>query len=453
MPFRSANVPVVDCPPDKSITHRLFFFGAMARGESLVRNPLNSADTRATIECLQQLGVTFSVPQYDFENDVAAKKHTFLKINSPGLSGFKSPEADLNAGNSGTTARLLLGLLAACPGVHATLCGDASLSRRPMARVLDLLAKAGAEPVLSRQLPISLVGKQLEPFSVSSGIASAQVKTALILAAMTCHGDSTASLPAGARNHTEILCARLGLPVLVTRAEDRELIRISGPIDVPRFDLTVPGDPSSAAFLVAAGLLTGVGAVIYQVCANPLRTAFLDVLDQAGVNVTRCPQRNDSFVEAVENWDVPDGMGAQWFLRGAGEVPAAWTPSLIDEIPVLATVLAFGSEASIFRGVGELRVKESNRLDGVVRLLRSIGCHAVIDGDDLIVPGGLDVNEIPAFEFDCCGDHRLAMCAMILERVANKTCSISERSCVDVSFPDFPAVLTSWDSKRRGSRS
>lgn len=468
MGLPNVNLPLVDCPPDKSITHRLLFFAAMAPGRSVVRNPLICADTRSTIDCLKQFGVNFlfgeplSDPLSDpLSEPYGTESDSFcLTVESPGFAQWHEPQLPLNAGNSGTTSRFLLALISACPGVRAEICGDDSLSKRPMRRVLDLLAEAGALPVASNNLPLTLTGTRLRPFNVTSTVASAQVKTAMILAALTCEGESFVTLPAGSRDHTEILCARLGLNLVVERlpiavqiphleapgnAANRERITISGPAAVPPFDLTVPGDPSSAAFLVAAGLLSGSGAQIRQICANQLRSSFLDVLDQAGVNLIRQPLPVPGFVEPVESWLVPAGMGSRWGLRGVGEIPPAWAPSLIDEVPILATILAFGAGESIFRGVGELRVKESDRLAGTVRLLRAAGCEAIVVGNDLIVPGGLTRGAIKDFEFDSEGDHRLTMCAMVLERIAKKTCKISERSCVDVSFPDFPAVLTCWD--------
>ena len=192
--------------------------------------------------------------------------------------------------------------------------------------------------------------------------------------------------------------------------------------------------------------------MIRGVCGNPLRSAFIDVLDQAGLTVQRTPVAGKNFTEAVEDWSVPPGSQSRLAIRPAGEIPAAWVPAIIDEIPVLAAVLAFAPGASVFRGVGELRFKESDRLAATVELLQLAGCEAVAEGDDLLIAGGLKPAAIKPFEFDPKGDHRLAMVAMVLEFVAQKTCTILDRSCVEVSFPDFAAVLSSLDSKHSKKR-
>lgn len=433
----------VTCPSDKSITHRVLFLAAMARGRSRIFRPLVSGDTRATMNCLGALGVRFH------------ESADAIEVDSPGIAAWQRPAAPLYAGNSGTTARFLAGVLSACPGMEAVITGDASLSRRPMRRVLDLLGQAGANVVATDTLPLTIKGTRLKAFDVASPHGSAQVKTAMTLAALTCDGVSRVTLPDGSRNHTEILCAKLGLQVSASRQGGLETVTISGPAEIKPFEVTVPGDPSSAAFLVAAGLLSGTGVVIRGVCGNPLRSAFLDVLDQAGVPVGRTPVDSRHFTEPVEDWIVDGAAGGERrAMRGVEEIPAAWVPAIIDEIPVLATILAFAQGRSLFRGVGELRVKESDRLAGTIRLLEAAGCPARAIGDDLEIPGGLRASGLKPFEFDPAGDHRLAMAAMVLEMVletvrenasgadAQKSCTISDRSCVEVSFPDFPAVLT-----------
>ncbi len=432
----TTSVPSISCPPDKSITHRVLFFAAMAKGRSRVARPLISGDTRATMNCLASLGVRFH------------ESSDGVEIESPGIAGWhRRPSAPLYAGNSGTTARFLAGVLSACPGMEAVITGDASLSRRPMRRVLDLLEQAGAAGTASDTLPVAIHGRNLSAFDVKSPHGSAQVKTAMILAALTCDGVSRVTLPDGSRNHTEILCAKLGLPVTASRSGGVETVTIDGPAEIKPFDVTVPGDPSSAAFIVAAALLTGTGVTIRGVCGNPLRSAFLDVLEQAGVVVRRTPVASHEFTEPVEDWFIDPAVATRGGFRPAGEIPAAWVPAIIDEIPVLATILAFAPGASLFRGVGELRVKESDRLAGTIRLLEAAGCAARAIGDDLEIAGGLTPGSLKPFEFDPAGDHRLAMAAMVLEMVldlgAQKKCTISDRSCVEVSFPDFPAVLTS----------
>ena len=421
----------------------------MARGKSRLLRPLISGDTRATMNCLRALGVSI---QEGIDS---------IEVDSPGMSAWKKPDLPLYAGNSGTTARFLMGVLSACPGMEAIITGDASLSRRPMRRVLDLIHKDGInsgsnltakEDGPDTTLPVEIHGTRLQPFDVRSPVGSAQIKTAMIFAALSCDGESRVTLPDGSRNHTEILCAKLGLPVTASRGGGLETITIRGPAEIAPFEVTVPGDPSSASFLVAAGFLSGLGITIQGVCGNPLRSAFIDVLDQGGIVVTRTPVASKNFTESVEEWSVPAVAQSRLAIRPAGEIPAAWVPAIIDEIPILAVVLAFAPGESVFRGVGELRFKESDRLAATVRLLQTAGCGAAAVGDDLVISGGLKPASIEAFQFDPAGDHRLTMAAMVLEFIAQKTCVISDRSCVEVSFPDFAAVLSFLDSKHSKKR-
>lgn len=427
----------------------MLFLAAMARGKSRLLRPLISGDTRATMNCLHALGVSI-------QEGVDS-----IEVDSPGMSAWKKPDLPLYAGNSGTTARFLMGVLSACPGMEAIITGDDCLSRRPMRRVLDLIHKDGInsgsnltakEDGPETTLPVAIHGTRLQPFDVRSPVGSAQIKTAMIFAALSCDGESRVTLPDGSRNHTEILCAKLGLPVTASRGGGLETITIRGPAEIAPFEVTVPGDPSSASFLVAAGFLSGQGITIQGVCGNPLRSAFIDVLDQGGIIVTRTPVASTNFTESVEEWSVPAVAQSRLAIRPAGEIPAAWVPAIIDEIPILAVVLAFAPGESVFRGVGELRFKESDRLAATVRLLQTAGCGAAAVGDDLVISGGLKPASIEAFQFDPAGDHRLTMAAMVLEFIAQKTCVISDRSCVEVSFPDFAAVLSSLDSKHSKKR-
>lgn len=411
--------------------------------------------------CLERLGVRF---------EVSAGQ---VLVDSPGIADWNLQPGILDCGNSGTTARLLLGVLSSVPGMVATIAGDASLSRRPMRRVIKALppdsgvrivaadgsddARGENSNATAVHLPLTVHGARLKPFHAKSEVGSAQIKSALALAAMSCDGESVIELPAGSRNHTEILCARLGMPVYARREGALEILTVRGPAEVPPFELQVPGDPSSAMFLAAAALLSGDGLVIPGVCANPLRTAALDVLEQAGIQIARVSHKASGLSEPAEDWHVPawlarPRLSARTVSWGAEEIPAQWVPAIIDEVPVLATILAFAGGPSLFRGLGELRLKESDRLSGIVRLLNAAGCGATEEGDDLIIPGGLKAKAIPAFSFDPMGDHRLAMCAMILEQVAQKTCNISDRSCVEVSFPDFERVLASLSSKHSSSK-
>ena len=426
---RLASHAAILCPPDKSVTHRCLILAAMAQGESRLRRPLLGADCLATMGILRALGVT-----------IAATSREELQVSSPGWDGWQSPTVPLDCANSGTTARLLTGVFAASPQLFVTLFGDASLSQRPMARVVEPLRHWGAH-IAGREggarLPLAITGQALSPGVLELPTPSAQVKSALILAALNLHGETTIRLPAGSRDHTERLLRHLGAPLTVGRGpggqESWEEVRVNGPFRPPPWAYDIPGDPSSAAFWLGLGALLPMGSrlAVRGVMTNPTRLGFLRVLQRMGANLTlESAAGAESLVEPVAHMVVDGGAP----LHAATTTPDE-APTLIDEIPLLAVVARAARGTSRFCGLGELRVKESNRLNATIALVRAGGGQAWAEGDDLLVAG--DSTPVRAFDFDPAGDHRLAMSAAMMAKVADGPCRIAGPTSVEVSYPGF----------------
>jgi 3-phosphoshikimate 1-carboxyvinyltransferase len=408
----------VRAPGDKSITHRALLVGALAPGVSHLGGALTSLDARSSARVLRQLGAEITPVR---EGDV---------VRIRGRSRFRAPEATLNCGNSGTTARLLLGLLSG-HRFRATLTGDASLRRRPMRRVTQPLSRMGArfEEHGGDGLPLTVRGGALRPLRYEMPVSSAQIKSALLLAGVV--GEAAVDLrePAGrSRDHTERMLRAFGYGV-----EERDgwiEFRPGGRIEP--FDIQVPGDPSSAAFLVGAAVLAEAGELrIAGVGVNPTRTGFLQVLERMGAAVRR-EAADISFGEPVA--DLVAGPAT----LGSTEVVAGEIPGLIDEIPMLAVLASRARGETIFRDVGELRVKESDRLGLIAANLRAVGARADVRGDDLHVEGA---ETAPRGRVRTAGDHRIAMAFAVLGTLPGAKIAIDDMACAAVSFPGFPESL------------
>lgn len=421
----------VTCPPDKSITHRSVMFASMAKGTSVIENPLMGADCRATMAAFRALGATIT-------HDAAAG---VVHVDSPGVDGWNSPLVPLDFANSGTTARLLAGIFASTPGLFVTCYGDGSLSKRPMGRVVEPLRAIGAK-IHGRQnghlLPLAIEGQQLAPKAHVVDKASAQVKSAILLAGLNVIGETKVTLPVGGRDHTEKMLTALGAKVSTKRVGGDEEITVTGPFRPQAGRFRVPGDPSSAAFFSVYAALAGGKLEILNVLENPTRTGFMTVLERMGVRLTRSqPQRENGLLEPVTRLTIEsDGKP----VKGVDTEPEL-APTMIDEIPILAVLAAFAAGPSRFRGLSELRVKESDRLAKTLELLRLAGAEAKADGDDLIVAGGL--TRARAFRYDPDEDHRLCMAAAVLAKLADGPCEVQDPDCVAVSFPGFFDVLKS----------
>jgi 3-phosphoshikimate 1-carboxyvinyltransferase len=418
----------VICGRDKSLTHRAVMFAALSQGRSIIRYPLLGADCQSTMDCFRALGVS-----------ILQDRSEEIIVEGQGFRSFKQPTRDLDCGNSGTTARLIMGILAAQKGLNVRLIGDDSLSKRPMKRVVEPLRKMGANISgvdNGNFLPIEIDGSNLRAASHEVDKASAQVKSAILLAGMFSKGSTSVVLPRGGRDHTEKVLREMGAKIRVAHDGPKETIVLDGPFEPKARDTTIPVDPSSAAFFAVLGLLRPAGTIMLpDVLDNATRTGFLKVLARMSPEIKTLPAQSGSlFAEPVLNVEVRGGTALKGTVIEEGEVP-----TLVDEIPILAVAAAFAQGPSHFKGLDELRVKESDRLHLTATLLHAAGADVRIDGNDLHIAGGL--KEVEAFTFDSEGDHRLAMAAAVLAQRSKKPCCILDSECVRVSFPNFYEAL------------
>ncbi len=413
---------VVRPPGDKSISHRVLMLAALARGKSELAGLLTGADVKSTARVLRQLGAEISRIQ---ESGVRVSGSRLL-----------APGSRLFCGNSGTTARLMLGVLAGQP-FAATLTGDASLRRRPMRRVTEPLKQMGADIKESGDgLPLTIRGGTLRGLTYASPVASAQVKSAILFAGLTGKVPVTIREPYRSRDHTERLFAHLGLDI---HERDGAISYQPSAVSIPSFAVTVPGDISSAAFMVAAAVLADGGELLVEnVGVNPTRTGFLVVLERMGGPVDRVNLR-DAGGEPVADLLVRPAP-----LRGT-DVSAAEIPTLVDEVPVLAVLASRAAGETVFREVGELRVKESNRLELIAANLRAVGAKAEVQGNDLHVEGN---QRAPRGKVETAKDHRLAMAFAVLGTVEGADVKLSERKSVAISYPGFFDDLRKTGARR-----
>ncbi|HEX4684991.1 MAG TPA: 3-phosphoshikimate 1-carboxyvinyltransferase [Gemmatimonadaceae bacterium] len=400
-------------PGDKSISHRALIFAALADGTSRISRILQSADVNSTAGVLRSLGVTIPPLSADFA------------VRGVGLRGLTQPAGPLDCGNSGTTTRLMAGIVAASP-IETSFVGDASLSRRPMRRIAKPLGEMGAEITLPPHggLPMTIRGGRLKAIVWKSEVASAQVKSAVLLAGLVGRVAAGVQEPGRSRDHTERMLRARG--VTVNAAANGVSIEPSESLGA--LDTAVPGDPSSAAFFAGLAAAAEAGQVVLQdVCVNPTRTGFFDALSRMGARVDRRNEREEGGEPIADLVVAPAPLHST-------TVVAADVPSMVDELPLLACLAtrAFG-ETSI-TGANELRVKESDRITAVVANLRAIGADAEELPDGMLVRGtrhALRGNVVTH------GDHRLAMAFGILGSIGDNQIDIDDRDCVDVSYPGF----------------
>ena len=409
-------------PGDKSISHRAVLFSAMAEGTSRVSGVLDSADVRSSIGAVRALGAQVSLEKQP-DGSLAGG------ITGWGAAGPSQPEGPIDCGNSGTTVRLLMGILAPWP-IRATLTGDASLQKRPMRRITAPLMKMGAhfEPAGQEHLPITVVGGGLHPITYDAPMASAQLKTAVLLAGMYADGTTTLNEPAPSRNHTELMLPEYGV---ATTAGERTA-SVTGPAQPQASEVLVPGDPSSAAFLVCAAVMCpGSTIQVENVSLNTARIGFTRTLERMGaeVSVSRTGAAGKEPYGIIEACYTPH-------LRGC-EVPAEKIAAIIDEIPVLALVAAHAHGVTVFRQVNELRVKETDRLAAIIDGLAKLGVDAWCEGDDLYIEGQPDLVVPEGLQFDSLGDHRLAMTWSLVGLTGKVPVSIKNFEAVGVSYPGF----------------
>lgn len=422
-PLQGPLVGSCTVPGDKSISHRAVLFSAMAEDTSRLIGVLDSSDVRASIAAVQQLGASVSLEK-------APDGSLSGGVTGWGAKGPKQPDEPIDCGNSGTTARLLMGMLAPWP-ITVTIVGDESLSTRPMRRITAPLMKMGAtfEPAGAETLPITETGSpDLRAITYDAPMASAQLKTAVLLAGVYANGTTTLNEPSVSRNHTELMLPEFGVK---TTASERTA-SVEGPQVMHSAEVHVPGDASSAAFLVCAALLKpGSSIQIENVSLNPARTGFLRTLERMGADV----ETRRMGASGKEPYGI---MSARYSntLRGC-EIPGSKIASLVDEVPVLSLVAAHAQGVTVFREASELRRKETDRLKAVIDGLALLGVDAWTEGDDLFIEGQPDLEVPDGVVFDSGGDHRLAMTWALVGLCGHKPVQIKGFDCVDVSYPNF----------------
>ena len=412
-------------PGDKSISHRALMFGALAVGTTEITGLLEGEDVLRTAGAMRALGA-----------EVEQRGPGAWRVAGRGVGGLAEPADVLDMGNSGTAARLLCGLLAGHP-IFAVMTGDASLRKRPMRRVTEPLAASGAR-FWSREggrLPLAVQGAvDALPLDYTLPVASAQVKSACLLAGLCARGTTRVIEPERTRDHTENMLRHFGATVRVEDLPEGRLIELEGQPELAAAPILVPGDPSSAAFLLVAALLVpGSRVTVENVGLNPLRTGLLTTLREMGARLT------------VENARIAGGepvgdVTAEYGPLRAVEVPPGRAPAMIDEYPVLAVAGAAAEGETRMRGLAELRVKESDRLAATAALLAANGIAARIEGDDLLVRGtggAIPGGGLVATHMD----HRLAMSALVMGLAARHPVAVDDAAFIETSFPGFAALV------------
>lgn len=411
-------------PGDKSISHRALMFGALSIGETRITGLLEAADVLATARVVEQLGATVT------------RDGTDWVVTGRGIGGLISPTEPLDFGNSGTGARLLMGIIAGHP-ISAELTGDASLCRRPMGRVLKPLRQMGLSTIEEREtLPLTLNGTgNVIPIIYSLPVPSAQVKSAVLLAGLCSIGDTTVIEPEPTRDHTEKMLTYLGADITITDGANGRTITLKGQPLLEGKPIHVPADPSSAAFLAAAALICpGSDILIENVLINPTRTGFYDTVRDMGGDVTFENQREQGG-EAVADIRVKHSA-----LKGV-RVPPERAPSMIDEYPILAVLASFAMGETRMEGLAELRVKESDRLAATETGLKACGVEAVASADTLTVYGRGTPKGGATIKTDM--DHRIAMAFLTMGLGALNPVTVDDISMIETSFPNFVPLMVS----------
>ncbi|MCH8096243.1 MAG: 3-phosphoshikimate 1-carboxyvinyltransferase [Proteobacteria bacterium] len=424
----------VRVPGDKSISHRALILGAVAVGETAIDGLLESDDVMCTAAALGALGAR-----------IERGDDGVYRVQGVGVGGLAAPGTVLDMGNSGTGARLLIGLVASHPFTcHFT--GDASLRSRPMARVATPLRRMGARFVASPEmrLPLAVIGTEMPvPITYRLPVASAQVKSAILLAGLNTPGVTTVIEPAPTRDHSEIMLGHFGAEVGVTETgEGGRVITLAGQPEISGREISVPGDPSSAAFpAVAALLVPGSDVVLRGIGINPLRAGIYETLREMGADIE---YRNRRLIGGEPIADIAVSAGA---LRGV-DVPPDRAPAMIDEYPVLAIAAACAEGTTRLNGLGELRVKESDRLSAIAEGLAASGVE-VEEGEDSLIIQGAGGPPPGGGRIESQLDHRIAMAFLILGMVADKPVHIDDASVIDSSFPGFAELMNGLGAEIR----
>ena len=410
-------------PGDKSISHRAVLFAAMAEGTSRLAGVLDSEDVRSSIKAVSQLGAQVSMEKQP-DGSLAGG------ITGWGSAGPVQPDGAIDCGNSGTTVRLLMGVLAPW-NLQVELTGDESLQRRPMRRITAPLMKMGVrfEPEGRETLPLTVCGSpSLRAITYDAPMASAQLKTAVLLAGVYARGTTTLNEPSPSRNHTELMLPEFGV---TTTAADRTA-SVTGPAQLGACEVQVPGDPSSAAFLVCAAVLKpGSSIQVENVSLNTARIGFTRTLERMGADISV----RHTGAAGKEPYGIISACHTP-ALHGC-EVPADKIATLVDEVPVLALVAAHARGVTVFREVSELRVKETDRLAAIVEGLETLGVDAWIDGNDLFVEGQPGLKVPAGATFDSKNDHRLAMTWALAGLCGSTPVEVENFDSVKISYPQF----------------
>lgn len=404
----------ITVPGDKSISHRAVMFGALAKGTTSITNFLKGADCLSTISCFEKMGI--EIEQLPSE----------ILIHGKGLHGLNAPETILDAGNSGTTTRLLSGILAG-QAFCTTLTGDASIQKRPMTRIITPLSQMGGKiESLSDNgcAPLKITGHPLKPIHYLSPVSSAQVKSCVLLAGMYADGITKVTEPYLSRNHSELMLRSFGANI----TSEGTTAAITGNPVLEGQKVIVPGDISSAAYFIAAGLLIpGSEILIKDVGINPTRDGILKVCADMGADIQLLNKRE------YGKEPVADILVKHSELK-ATVIEGALIPTLIDELPMLAVMAAFAQGTTVIRDAQELKVKESNRLDIIVQHLSAMGADIIPTEDGMEIHGG---KPLKGAVLDSYMDHRIAMSFAVAGMAADGETEILNASCVDISYPEF----------------
>jgi len=407
-------------PPDKSISHRAVMFGAISDGECRIRNFLFSEDCMRTLEAFRVMGTEISR-----EEDV-------LTVRGKGLKGLTPPPDVLYLGNAGTTMRIMAGVLAG-QEFNTVLTGDESLSRRPMGRIIEPLSLMGAEIKAApggSHAPLEIKGRKtpLGPIDYTMPMASAQVKSCVLAAGLYAAGKTSVSEPFQSRDHTERMLEYLSADI----KKEGLTVEINGPGKLLPRDMEIPGDISSASFFIAGALIIkGSCLIMRNVGLNPTRIGVINVLKRMGGAIR--------ILDRTEGLEPAGDMEVRHSQLQATVVEEEEVPLLIDEIPILAVTAAMAVGTTVIKGVGELRVKETDRLKNIIENFSRMGIHAREEGDSLVISGMEE--KINTAELDSFGDHRIAMSMAIAALVSGGECLIRNTACVDTSYPGFLADL------------
>ena len=409
----------VTVPGDKSISHRCIMFGSIADGITEVRNFLQGADCLATIRCFRSLGIEIE------ETD------STVTVHGKGLHGLSAPDGILDVGNSGTTTRLLSGILAGQP-FESRLSGDESLNSRPMKRIMDPLTQMGARISSipgNGCAPLHIAPSSLHGIHYDSPVASAQVKSCILLAGLYANGETSVTEPSLSRNHTELMLREFGADIRTTHALDstRATASIRPCSGLYGQKITVPGDISSAAYFIAAGLIVPDSEILIEnVGINPTRAGILKVCEDMGGNITLLNERTEGGEKIA---DILVKTSSLHGITIEGDI----IPTLIDEIPVIAVMAAVAEGTTVIKDASELKVKETDRIETVTDNLKAMGCNVTPTADGMIITGG----KLKGASIHTLLDHRIAMAFSIAALVAEGNTKILDSKCVDVSYPTF----------------